>query len=272
MRGSRPRGCAPLRAAGLGGLPRAGASAGSRPRAAVVLGRRGALLRAHRAGAVRPFNSAGTLQTLTLCLVFAGLASRIRPNVRSHRDAVVRARAVLRRGHVHHHHPHHGGGMEPVAAALTAILAAGTSRPPSVRSRYAPAASPSPWSHWPSPRPGRSRSAATRAADRRQRRAPARTRTCTRGPARRRQHRQPLLARLGYLVVVMAPGRPRARLTRRRVLTAIRDNEPRTRVLGVDTWRTSSRSSPSRRSSRPPAASSTRWPSAARRHTPRPAT
>ena len=44
-----------------------------------------------------PLNSPGTLQLLAICLVFGGLAAELRPALRPHRPALVRARAVLRR-------------------------------------------------------------------------------------------------------------------------------------------------------------------------------
>ena len=49
-----------------------------------------------------PLNSPGTLQLLAICLVFGGLAARLRPAVRPDRPAVVRARALLRGRRLRH--------------------------------------------------------------------------------------------------------------------------------------------------------------------------
>ena len=91
-------------------------------------------------------SSPGTLQLLALCLLFGGARAHVRPALRLHRAAVVRARALRRDRRVHGEHRDHRLALELRAgAALHGAARASSCRSSSARLAARRAASRSRW-------------------------------------------------------------------------------------------------------------------------------
>ena len=192
------------------------------------------------ASSTRPVNAPGTLQLLALCLVFGALATGLRPVVRPHRDAVLRSRALLRRRGLRHRRsssPRPAGRCGAIVlagglgtATLAALLGAIALRTNGIAFAMVTLA----FAQVGAITIGRDPGGVTGGEEG----LPMDTAPGAVRAGRRRQHGEPVLARRSAspsspLIVVHAiAGAPAGR-----VLAAIRDDERRVGVLGLDPYR-----------------------------------